>query len=114
MAAEHEALMQLIRRLSGQDQTEPERLNGLFSDPTFLREIFRDFPLKRGDDPTVWTKFLKDTASVPAAERSLRYLGLRYGVSWHTIHHTIWDKLDSPQITTPLWPEILPTPPNPA
>src|SRR5436309_2807326 len=61
MAAEHEALMQLIRRLSGQDQTEPERLDGLFSDPTFLREIFRDFHLKRGNNPTAWTQFLKDT-----------------------------------------------------
>jgi len=92
MAAEHEAVMQLIRRLSGQDQTEPERLNGLFSDPTFLRELFREFPLKRVDDPTVWTQFLKDTVSLATSERVLRYLGLRYGVSRHTIHHAIWDK----------------------
>jgi hypothetical protein len=96
MAAEHEALMQLIRRLSGQDQTEPERLNGLFSDPTFLREIFREFPQKRGDDPTGWTQFLKDTAFMSASERSLRYLGRRYGVSGHTIHHAIWDKPGRP------------------
>ncbi len=84
MAAEHEALMQLIRRLSGQDQPEPERLNMLFSDPNFLRELFQDFPLKRGDDPTAWTRFLKDTVSMSGSDRSLRYLGLRYRVSPYT------------------------------
>lgn len=92
MAAEHEALMQFIRRRSGQDQTGPERLNELFSDQTFLREIFKDFPLKRSDDPRDWARFLKNTVSMAASERSLRYLGLRYGVSGHTIHHAIWDK----------------------
>jgi len=96
MAAEHEALMQLIRRLSGQDQPEPERLNMLFSDPNFLRELFQDFPLKRGDDPTAWTRFLKDTVSMSGSDRSLRYLGLRYRVSPYTIHHAIWDKPGRP------------------
>jgi hypothetical protein len=95
MPGEHAELCRFLRDRCGIDANAPvprARLNRLFRDPIPQKELFARFPFKRASTRKVWNRFLKETSPLPLNKRALRYLGLRYNVSHHTVHHVIWAK----------------------
>ncbi len=93
MAAEHTALCKFVRERCAIDVGAPvpqQALNQLFRDPAFQKELFSHFPFKQAYEPRVWNRFLKEASPLALAERALRFLGLRYDVSHHTIRRAIW------------------------
>lgn len=95
MPGEHAALCRFLhdRCAIGADAPVPRTmLNRLFRDPISQKELFARFPFKRASTPKVWNRFLKETSPLALYKRVLRYLGLRYNVSHHTIHRAIWAK----------------------
>lgn len=93
MPGEHTELCRFLRDRCAIDADAPVPraiLNRLFGDPAFQKELFARFPLKRASTPKVWNRFLRETSSLALTKRVLRYLGLRYNVSHHTIHRAIW------------------------
>lgn len=90
---EHSELCKLLRERCKVEKDElvpHEDLNTLFHDESFLQVLFGRFPLKTPPDKGAWPEFLKATSALGVSERCLHYLGLRYNVSHHTIHHVIW------------------------
>jgi hypothetical protein len=95
MASEHTTLSTLIRSRcsTSTDARIPHaELNRLFRDVTFQKDLFAQFPLRHPSALRSWNRFLTKTASMGISSRALRILGLRYGVSHHTIHRAIWTK----------------------
>jgi hypothetical protein len=93
MPGEHAALYRFIRDRCAIDTDAPVPraiLNRLFQDPIFQKELFAQFPFKRASTRKVWNRFLRETSPLALTKRVLRYLGLRYNVSHHTIHSAIW------------------------
>lgn len=93
MPGEHAELCRFIRDRCAIDADAPvprATLNRLFQEPIFQKELFDRFPFKRASTRKVWNRFLKETSPLALAKRVLRYLGLRYNVSHHTIHSAIW------------------------
>lgn len=93
MAAEHTKLCKFVRERASPDSDASvphEALNRLFRDPAFQKELFSQFPLKQACDRRIWNRFLKETSPLSCADRALRFLGLRYDVSRHSIHRAIW------------------------
>ena len=93
MAHEHDRLCSFIRDrcpIDPEARVPHDELNRLFRNPVFQNELLSQFPLKQRREPLSWNQFLEETTSLGISERALRFLGLRYGVSHHTIHRAIW------------------------
>ena len=90
---EHSELCKMLRdhcKVEKDELVPHEDLNTMFHDQPFLRALFERFPLKTPPEKGAWPKFLQATSALGVSERCLHYLGLRYNVSHHTIHHVIW------------------------
>lgn len=90
MSAEHDRLRNLVRKVVGEKSPAQETLNHLFRDREFLKALFEAFPRQVVADPAAWNQFLRESATLPLAERCVHYLAYQYGVSPDTIRDAVW------------------------
>lgn len=90
--ADSDAIVQFVRewcRTTDEDRITPLDLNELFENPAFLLELFKRWPFRQVVDKAAWERLRKRSDRWGLSRRLNSYLGLRYGVSPHTIEREL-------------------------